>query len=374
MIRMKRVLFALLLALLALVTVSAQDATATRVVYGLTHPRHIAYWGGALYIVETGAQANIPSTGPFGPALAGNSGRVLRYLPDGSVEVVLQSLPNMEWMAGEYVGASGLLVRGDSLWVSLGHGDPLNPFTFSVIEVDLALNNRIKTFIDVGGHELRYNPDGEVLDSNPVDLALAADGTLYIADAGANAVLRWTPSDGLTTFAVWMDNPVPSAVAVDIEGNLWIGFLGGFPFPQGGARIEKWSPAGELLESYGGFTAVVDLYHSGEQLYAVEHGLYGEVGWMPFSGRVVTVAPGASQVVAEGLNYPYGLTMDENNALLVSVGSAFTGLSGGEVIALNPAMFGGGGVPPAPVATEEVPAPAATEEVPPPAATEEASG
>ena len=48
MIRMRRVLLALLVFALALVAVNAQGTTVTQVVYGLTHPRHIAYWGGAL--------------------------------------------------------------------------------------------------------------------------------------------------------------------------------------------------------------------------------------------------------------------------------------------------------------------------------------
>jgi hypothetical protein len=364
---MRRFLLLVLLLGLALIPVIAQgNAGHQLVVYGLSHPRHITFApGGVLYIAEAGAQANIPASGPFGPALSGTSGRVLRYTAGGTVDVILHSLPNMEWMTGETVGTSAVLVRGNSLWVAIGHGDSSNPFTYSVIEVDLGLSNRIKTFIDVGGYELLNNPDGEVVDSNAVDLAATPDGSiLYIADAGANAVLKWTAAEGLSTFAVWGDNPVPSSVALDIEGNVWIGFLSGFPFPPGGARIEKWSPSGELLETITGFTGIVDLYHSGEQLYAVEHGAYGDFGWIANTGRVIAVIPGASQVVAEGLNYPYGLTMDENNTLLVSVGSAYTGVGGGQVIALNAGSSEGSG---------QVPAPAATQEVPPPAATEEAS-
>jgi len=195
--------------------------------------------------------------------------------------------------------------------------------------------------------------------SNPVDLAVGADGTVYIANAGCNCIQSWTPDGGVQIAATWptdSDNPVPTSVAVDANGDLYVGFLTGFPWPAGGARIERWS-GGELAETYSGLTTVTDFVVSADgTIYAVEHGVgqgpdgnYGE-------GRVVSVSADGVTPVMTGLSMPYGIAQDAEGNLVVGVGSI--GDPGtGQVI---PVVMGG--EMSAPVATEEMAAPEATED------------
>ncbi|MCS7070750.1 MAG: ScyD/ScyE family protein, partial [Anaerolinea sp.] len=134
-------------------------------------------------------------------------------------------------------------------------------------------------------------------------------------------------------------NPVPTSIAFDSEGNAYVGFLTGFPFPEGGARIEKWSAAGELIETYSGLTAVVDLvWHEGE-IYAVQFATFGDQGWAPDTGSVVRVTSDSVETLMDGLNRPYGLTLTPDAGLAVVVNSAYMAEAGmGMVI---PVTMGG---------------------------------
>lgn len=326
----------LIVSLGALVPLLAQDTlTPVVVADGLNHPRHIAFApGGTLLVAEAGAGGDVDTTSPFGPAKAGGTASVTRIEAGGARSRVLNSLPSIDWLNGEVLGAHAAVEYTGSLWVVLGQGELGAPFTFSALELDPA-TNRIRTHLDLYTYETVNNPDGDMVDSNPVDIAFGASGEVYLVDAGANAVLKWTRDAGLSVFAVWSDNPVPTSIALDIEGNIYVGFLTGFPFPAQGSRIEKYSSDGQLIETYGGFTAVVDLFHSGEELYAVEFATFGEQGWSANTGRVVRVTPEGPVALAEGLNYPYGVAMDGNNVLHVSLGASNVGAGAGQIIALG---------------------------------------
>jgi hypothetical protein len=251
--------------------------------------------------------------------------------PDGEASVVVQGL--ISYRAGNSLGAHDVLVTDESIWLLVGEtGDFRIPFTHALVELDKE-TNRVKTFVDLLTVELEQDPDGNPnQQSNPVDMALGPDGTVYIANAGCNCLMTWSREAGLSVAVVWPfedDNPVPTALAFGPDGDLYVGFLTGFPFPAGGARIERWS-GGELAQTYSGLTAVTSLLVDDMgTIYAVETGLQGP-------GRVVTVdADGAITPVAEGLAAPYGLVQAPDGRILVSTG-AF-GEQPGAVIAL-PAM------------------------------------
>ena len=58
--------------------------------------------------------------------------------------------------------------------------------------------------------------------SSPTGLEVDADGNLYIADTGNNAIKKWTPSSRIVTTLVSEGLSSPSGVAVDIAGNVYI--------------------------------------------------------------------------------------------------------------------------------------------------------
>jgi hypothetical protein len=135
--------------------------------------------------------------------------------------------------------------------------------------------------------------------------------------------MSWTADAGVEIAASWLfegDNPVPTSVETDAEGNLYVGFLTGFPWPEGAARIEKWS-GGELVETFSGLTAVVGLLVTDDgTIYATELGVFTQgSGFSP--GRVVMVSADGITPLLEGLPSPYGLAMNAAGELYVATGA-----------------------------------------------------
>lgn len=185
-------------------------------------------------------------------------------------------------------------------------------------------------FADTLGAQIDSAADRQNAVSDPVDLVLAADGTLYIADAGANTLWQWTSAAGLQRFHTWPleDNPVPTSVALGPDDELYIGFLSGAPFEKGSARIERWTREGSLVQTYGDLTLVTDvLVNDDGSLFAVEMGQGGGGEGSPFApgtGRVIRIDGAGIEPLATGLTAPYGLAWGPDGSLLVSIGSAFS--------------------------------------------------
>jgi hypothetical protein len=95
----------------------------------------------------------------------------------------------------------------------------------------------------------------------------------------------------------------------------------GFPFEAGTARIEVWSPEGELVQTFEGLTMVTDLLVAQDgTLYAVQLADgFGDQGFNADSGSVVIVSEDGIEPVAEGLSFPYGLAQDADGNLAVSI-------------------------------------------------------
>jgi hypothetical protein len=321
------------------------------VVTGLNFPRHVTFdAGGNLYIAESGTGGNFDVQGPFGPAKAGGSASVRFASSDGSESDFLLGLPSIDALNGEVLGASKVIVTDDSIWLLLAQGSRDNPFSYSLLELSTE-NKRILQQIDLYSYEVENNPDGAEIDSNPVDFVMNSDGSIYIADAGANTIYHWTEEDGLSVFVTWEANPVPSSVEVGSDGSVYVGFLTGFPFPTGGAAVEQYDEEGELVETYEGFTGIVDLLFANDTLYAVEIGRFGETGWAPNSGRIVDVF--SDDAYFEDLNFPYGLDVNSEGNLFVSVGAAYSGQGAGQVLSLDGVGLDGSVLPPPPVTTPD---------------------
>src|SRR5262249_47627642 len=154
-----------------------------------------------------------------------------------------------------------------------------------------------------------------------------------------NSLLKWTETDGLKLFAAWPvsesePQAVPTSVALGPDGDLYVGFLSGFPFPSQGARIERYSPDGTLKETYKNLTLVTDVLVTADgTVYAVQlaNG-FGDAGYTPNSGSVIKIVNGEPSVVADGLNFPYGLAQDKDGSLFVTLDSAFVAPDSGMVV------------------------------------------
>ncbi len=324
------VLAALLLTIPALL--SAQDDN----VYadGLTNPRGLAFDSdGNLYVAEAGTAGSQPTdTGD----VFGATSRITMIAPDGSSEVAVAGLTS--YRQNNPLGASGIEVTDESFWIVLGESQDFRlPFTSALIEIDRE-TGRVKTFVDLLTLELTEDPDGNPnSESNPIDLAVADDGSVLIANAGCNCLMAWSADAGLSVAVVWdfeTDNPVPTAVEIGPDGDVYVSFLTGFPFPEGGSRVERWSD-GELVETYPGLTAVTGLLVTDEgTVYASEYGVFDQ-GWQP--GRVVMVSSDGITPVLEGLTFPFGLAQAPDGTVVVATGAA-TGEGTGQVLVVPTGM------------------------------------
>lgn len=326
------VLFFVFAAFTALIVPAAAQDGGEVVVEGLTNPRNMSYDSeGNLWIAEAGAAG--PLLTDTDEAL-GNSGQITRVAPDGTRTVEVTGLTSFR--EGQSLGVHDVQVTDDSIWVLVGEtADFRNPYSHALIELDKD-TKRIRTFVDLLSIELEQDPDGNPnQQSNPTDFAVAPDGTVYIANAGCNCLLSWTADAGVQLVTAWPfegDNPVPTSVAVDANGDLYVGFLTGFPWPVGEARVERWS-GGELVETFPGLTAVTSVAVTADGgIYAVEAGLNQES-----PARVVQVTADGPVPVAEGLAAPYGILAAPDGRLLVSLGTIM-GEGAGSVVALTPAM------------------------------------
>lgn len=333
----------------------AQDATEepmgemaapeNAILSGLNFPRGIAYdAAGNLFVAEAGlggTELLLESPTPDFPDLTGGlSSRVTMLGADGTQSVALANLFSSGSPDAETVGATAVYATETSLWVAFGGGGPVPSPIYSnaVVEFDLA-TGRIQTWIDLFGYEVTNNPDGSdpALDANVNDIAVAPDGTLFIMDTGANTLFSWTAEAGLTPVQVWPDNPVPTSMAFDANGDLYVGFLGAGLAP-GAAKIEHWS-AGELVETFEGLNTITDVAVGADgNVYAVSLIQFGEQGPAMNSGSVIMVNADGSTVVAEGLPQPYSLAQAPDGSWAVSVNTVFAPPGAGMVLTIGGGM------------------------------------
>lgn len=303
------------------------------VIDGLGAPRGLAFGDdGTLYITDAGfgGETAYEMMGPEGLAVAqiGLTGSVLAVDAEGNVSEVVGALPSYN-MGQETIGIYRAIPQGDSLWLVTNGFGPGSIGAFwgdTVAELDAATLIPLNV-ISTSGYELANDPDGNGFDSNISDVAWGADGTMYIINAGMNALLSWTEADGLQTVVAWPGNEVPTSIEIAENGDIYVGFLGEAIAP-GAGKIERWS-GGELAETFGGLTGVTDILLDGETLYAVQLFIFGEEG--PGPGNVVSVTADGATPVVEGLPVPFGIAMGPDGALYVSFGTVpmVPGVTGG---------------------------------------------
>jgi hypothetical protein len=349
---LKKIGFGVLLVciIVLVLPVLGQDAPEV-VASGLNNPRHLFYAAdGTLYIAEAGVggETSAPSPQGGGEVLIGLSSQVSIVNADGEQSVLLPELLSTDVGFGQVYGVGAVYVSGNSLWIVTGQApipddmpEGFDAPIYALAEYDLETLELIQA-IDLYSFEQENNPDGaDDHASNPVDLAVAEDGTVYIVDASGNSVITWTEVDGLQLFASWEPDPtfetpapVPTSVAIGPDNDIYVGFLTGFPFLPEVSRIERLSPEGELVETYEGLTLVTDVaFGSDGALYAVQFASgFVDTGFIPNSGSIVMVSDEGITPVMEGLNLPYGLAQDADGNWVVSINSAFSAPGSGEVI------------------------------------------
>jgi sugar lactone lactonase YvrE len=261
----------------------------------------------------------------------GETARVVRIDPAGT-ETVLALLPSLVIPEGPQ-GAGRLALHEGVLYVSSGAwgegGEVDRPKNMAAI-VRVA-DGTVTEFANTWDFENRENPEPAHRETNPFDLTVGPDNALWLTDAAGNTLYRIDTVTGelelKAVFAVMPGpipnaarggameiEPVPTAVAFDADGNVYVSLLGGVPFLPGSSKVVRVSPDGTVSEYATGLTMLSDLVTGPDgRLYGVSIGEFTDQGPVPNSGAVLRIEPGtASQAIMSGLSLPASIAFTAN--------------------------------------------------------------
>jgi hypothetical protein len=320
-----------------------------------------------LYVAEAGRGGTstlcvpVPDQ-PSVPRCYGPTGAITRITGLGVHQRVVTGLPSLAPANGSMAaGPQDIDFGFGSGWVTIGFaGNPAAraPFEAAGIRlgwlVQILATGAWQSVLDISAYESASNPDGRNVDSNPFGLRVTSTGG-FIADAGANALLRVAPTGAISTLAVFPTRSVPnpfggpdlvmesvptSAVAAD-DGSVFVGELTGVPFPVGAARVFRVPAGGGTPQVVAtGFTNIIDiaLDRTSGAGYVLEHDADGIIPSLGpgVLGRVIRINPNGTQTVIStpALVKPGGIAVGPDGAVYVTVNSIAAGT--GQVLRIVP--------------------------------------
>ncbi len=314
----------------------------TTVVSGLSGPQGVLVGpDGSVWVIETGTggdqELSVPALNTNEPLSArfGHSARIIRVSPDGSQEVVA-NLPSLASAPLDSFGGARLaLLNGEvyatsGWWTSTYDDYGLDRWSF-VDALVRVTNGELHEVVDVWAIERERNPDGGHLESNPYGLAVGPAGHLWMTDAAGNYLAKVDPASGhMDVIAVFdvlpspipnpahdnalVSDPVPTGVAFDADGNVYVSLLPGFPFLPGSGKVVRVGADGTVSDYATGLTMLTDIRMGPDNhLYAVSFGEFTEQGPVPNSGALIRIAEGTgSETLVSGLSMP--TSVDFNDA------------------------------------------------------------
>lgn len=330
----------------------------------LDNPRGLDFApNGALYIAEAGRGGNGPEVpGPEGKAYFGRSGAITRVFK-GVQERIVTGLPSVANAQGFSAAGPADISFGQQGHAALTIGLGLNPAVRDSVLgsagagmgvlYQLNQNGQLKAIVDLAAFEGGNDPDGNGPDSNPFGAISDKAGAVYVADSGANALLKVAANGTPSVVAVFGNRlvptppflppgqmpmqSVPTSVVRGPDGALYVSELTGFPFVPGSARIHRVVPGQAPTVFATGFTNVIDLeFDSQGNLYVLEVDQNGLLAPSP-TGRLarVNAADGSVTTIASnGLVMPGGIAIGPDGAVYVTNYSHAPGL--GEVVRIVP--------------------------------------
>jgi steroid delta-isomerase-like uncharacterized protein len=365
----------------AIPTGEAAPPAAETIATGLNGPMGVLVDpAGPVWVIDSGIGGDTelsfinPFSGQEAPASFGQSARVLQIAPD-STPTEAASLPSVVINPPEAAGGARLAVLEGTLYATTGfwiegpkaERPALMP---SVVKIEAG---EVTQVADTWQLENSQNPDGFVRESHPYGLAAGPDGKLWVAEAGANDLLKIDPTTGQVELVVVFEgvpsplpnsnrgnamesDPVPTGVAFDREGTLYVSLLPGFPFLPGSAKVVTVDPETGAVSDYAtGLTMLTDLRLGPDgNLYAISFGQFIEEGPVPNQGAIIRVRKGdASEVLVEGLPFPTSIDFNAAGDAYVTINGL--GAPGSGEVVLYKGLTGLAGQPVSEIMEEPAP-------------------
>lgn len=303
---------------------------ATVVGQGLWNPGDLAMGeDGTIYIAEQGVAGGDP-TAPPAEATPGAS-PVAGPEPLVAPQISAVAPDGTQFVFSSAVGGVGIGYFNQEVYVSTGGGSvgsgmlPL-PAENTVSAVDIN-SGESRLVAELGPYEEANNPDGTDVNPNLYGLGIAADGTLYVADAGGNAIYQIAPDTGeFSLFAVVPNltdltgatptaeeeamqpgprQPVPTSVAIAADGTITVVLLSE---QWNGPSILDYQADGSYVARDVQLSMIVDATYGPDGALYVTQLTADFSGEMPAPGNIFRVdADGTVTPVVEGLFFPHGL-------------------------------------------------------------------
>ncbi|MEL6408315.1 MAG: ScyD/ScyE family protein [Chloroflexota bacterium] len=326
------------------------EITGDIVVTGLNSPQGLLVDSeGLLWVADSGLGGdeeitfvNIHTLQPQ-TASFGWTSRIIHINADGEQEIVA-NLPSVA-VGEDLVGTARIIELDGIIYATVGGwhesiGEmPTIPHQGELIRLEAG---DVVTVADLWAHEFANDPDESTnVESHPYGMAVSPDGMLYIADAAANALWRVDiETGGIETVAAFPGQPgvfpsrfydnqpitdaVPTAVAFDSDGNIFVSYLTGAPFLPGAAKVVQVGEDGELTDFALGMTMLTDMVMGPDgNLYVVSFGMFTEEGPVFNSGYVARIlADGTPEIVIDGLPFATAITFDADGNGYVAINGA----------------------------------------------------
>lgn len=254
-----------------------------------------------------------------------DDGRITIIDPEGNQQLFMTGLPSTFIQAtGEVVGSYRTIQRPDNkVLVIVGEGSSDLSETLLIVDKTDFVPGTPLTLDDVEKiiHHGDYVHAQGFVQSNPFHVDWDAEGNMYIADSGANSVVRWDAATETHSIVKTLDrfpnplpfgppmvDPVPTKVLVKADGSFYISQLTGFPFIQGAANVYNLDAANNMSVYASGFSCLTDMAFdpSDDNLCVLQYGVFGEVGealnFILGTASVVKIFPnGTRQTIAESI-------------------------------------------------------------------------
>jgi sugar lactone lactonase YvrE len=319
---------ALALAALALPAPALAASAPVVIASGLDSPRGLAFGpGGSLYMAIAGR--------------GGPTSAIDRVLPDGTIRTVLGGLPSFH--TSESLGPEDVAFGPHgAIYTTIPPVDggatastAVRRLAGRVIRVD---RGRAEPLGSIAAVESRHDADGTGKDSDPFGIAVVGS-TRYVADAGANALLREHAGRAALVSVFPKISPdvqsVPTAIRRGPDGALYVGELTGSG-PVGSARIWRIVPGHRPRVFARGLSNVIGL------AFGPDRSLYvAELSSSSFSafrtdGVIVRIRRGGRRTTigAGQLPFPGGVAVARDGTVFVTIQSVYA--RQGELVSIAP--------------------------------------
>ena len=329
---------------------STDGSGITTIASGLANPRGFD-WApdGTLYVAQAGWGGDNEVRLVEGFSVDNGLTASVATVTDGCATPMAIGLPSTHWVdAGWTWGAMDVTFHDGVPYVLISGAGPswFSPTSTSGV-FRINDDGTMTSIADISSW-LPDNPPAEIpfdygQDGSLFDLEAAGD-SLLLSEAVGGQLLRVSLDGEITSVAdLSVGHLVPTGIAVDEEGNAYVGHETAAPYTEGGAPVLKVTPNGEVSDHLTGLTVTTDVEFGPDgALYASEMatGCSGETAEMPAdSGRIVRrTGPDSFEAVVTDLPYPVYIGFDVDGQLHIS-GPAFgpdAGVGHGWIVSVDP--------------------------------------